>query len=196
MIHSSLVQTSAPAVEPLSLAEAKANLLVEHTGDDALITQLISAARSHIERHTARTLITSTWQVSYDGGQDFCDGFELPRPPIQSVTSVVYVDTDGVTQTLATSKYRVDAASEPGRITPALNQSWPTFAAVTGAVTATYVAGFGDASTDVPDDLLAAVKVLLGHLYENREAVAHSSLKELPLGLQYMLDTYMILRVG
>ena len=46
-----------PAVELVSLAEAKAHLRVEHGDDDDTIAALIAGARVHVEAQTRRALI-------------------------------------------------------------------------------------------------------------------------------------------
>mgnify|MGYP000365478232 CR=1 FL=1 len=80
-----LTISSEPAVEPISLAEAKAHLRVDTSADDSLITSLIVAARKYFEERTRRSLITQSWKLTLD---DFPTEFTLTRPPIQSVTSV------------------------------------------------------------------------------------------------------------
>ena len=55
-----------PAVEPVTLADAKAHLKVDTTDDDALITALITAARARAEWHTGRALITQSWTLWLD----------------------------------------------------------------------------------------------------------------------------------
>jgi uncharacterized phiE125 gp8 family phage protein len=56
----------APASEPISLAEAKNYLRVEHNADDTLIASQISAARIHVESRTRRALLTQTWRIVLD----------------------------------------------------------------------------------------------------------------------------------
>ena len=96
----------------------------------------------------------------------------MPRPPLQSVTSITYVDDAGDTQTLSSSLYQVDTKSQPGRIIPAYGESWPTVRSNTlNAVTVNFVAGYGDDPEDVPAGLRHAVKFLCGHWFEQRETV-------------------------
>ena len=109
-----------------------------------------------------------------------------PHPPLVSVTGIVYVDTDGADQTLGSSVYRVDTVNEPGRITLEYNQSWPSTREVTNAVTITYQAGYGKAAA-VPDDVKAAIKLLVGHLYEHREAVCEIKLDMVPMSVKSLL---------
>lgn len=161
-------QTSAPAVEPVTLAEAKDQLRVCHNADDTRITNLIVAARQQAEMVSRRQFITATWELKLDDfplGEDY---IKLPYPPLQSVTSIAYIDADGVSQTLASSVYDVDTHREPGRITLAYNQSWPTIRDQENAVTVTFKAGYGDAAGDVPDAVKEAIKLYIEDLYDGR----------------------------
>lgn len=96
------------------------------------------------------------------------------------------MDTDGNSQTLGSSVYRVDAVSEPGRITLAYNQSWPLIRSVTNAITITYSAGYGIPSK-VPDDVKHAIKLIIGHLYEHRETVSEMALTSVPFAAKSLL---------
>ncbi len=182
----SIVVTVPPATEPLSLADAKSHLRVDINDDDALIQSYITAARQRVEEASYHKLVTQTVQLTLDefpwnSPRGWFDGtyyrqrrdrwpvIEL-EPPVQSITSVTYVDPAGNVQTLDPSKYRVDVNSSPGRLTPALNQLWPATANVIAAVTVLYVAGFGAASA-VPVKLMEAIRLLLGHYYNNREQI-------------------------
>lgn len=132
---------TAPAAEPVSLADAKAHLRVDHAADDDLIAALIAAAREDAEHRLGRALVMQTLE-------QVCDAFpadgdiELPNPPLASVTSVKYLDSDGVEQTLSTSLYDVDSDSAPGEIHRAYGVTWPSTRCVENAVRARYVAGY------------------------------------------------------
>ena len=164
----SITRTAVPSAEPVTRVEAKLHLRIDHTDEDATIDDLIRVARDLVEHDTGRALITQTWVLRLDA---FPDTIELPRPPLQSVTSVEYVDTAGDTQTLtADTDYTVDKYPCLGRIVPAYAQSWPTTRDVVNAVVVTYVAGYGDNARDVPQPLQQAMKLLIGEGFENREA--------------------------
>ena len=186
----SLVLVTAPALEPVTLQEAKDDARVDGSDDDALIDALIVMSREQVENTTHRALITQTWDWAMDG---FPRWFELPKPPLQSITSIKYIDDSGVEQTLAASSYRVDSASEPGRITPAWGESWPSTRSVTGAVTVRFVAGYGTNPSDVPESLRLALRRVLNHNYEHREPVlVGTSQSELPFGLRAILGQYTV----
>ena len=198
-----LIQTVPPAVEPVSLAEAKLHMRVDLDDDDALIQKLIEAARRHTEDFTSRSLITQTWKLTLDRFPESlllwrwdawtCSNvIELPKPPLQSVTSVKYYDPDGVLQTLAASKYLVDAVTEPGRIAPVTGEFWPATQDRINAVEIIYVAGYGAAAANVPAGLLAAIKLLLANWYENREATIAGSLNPVPLAVEALLRMHWV----
>lgn len=154
-----------PAVEPVSLAEAKGQLRLSLADDDALITELIAAARDYVETCTHRALITQTWDDKRDGFPAWSDAIWLPKPPLVSVTSVTYVDQNGVTQTWSSTLYTVDAPTGPkarmGAIVPNYGQAFPSTRDVVNAVTIRLVAGYGAAATAVPAGLKAAMKLLI-----------------------------------
>lgn len=162
-----------PIAEPLTLAEAKRQVRrVEVNDDDAYLEHtLIPAVRERFEQATRRQGITATWDLRLDHG--FPCEIVLPLPPLQSVVSITYVDTAGVTQTLATSQYQVDVPRGPraarGRIRPAHGVIWPVTRCQMNAVTVRFVAGYGNADTAIPPRLKMAMLLDLGTLYENRE---------------------------
>lgn len=179
-----------PASEPVTLAEAKAHLRVEATltDEDELITSLIQAAREQVEDLTHRQLITATWNLRLDGFPDWA--ISLPRPPLQAVNSIKYYDTEGtLVETLAEdTDFLVDAASFVARIVPVPGGAWPATQDRPGAVIINYDAGYGDDAADVPAKIRQAMLLLIGHLYENREAVLVGvSADELPLAVDALL---------
>ena len=183
--------TSEPAAEPVSTSEAKTHLRVSGSGDDTYIDTLVKAARRQVERVTGLSLITQTRALRLDEFP-LSDAIELPYGPLQSVTSVAYLDADGASQTWSSSNYRADIYSYPPRVALAYGVSWPSTRGVTHSVTVTYVAGYGTASTSVPQDILHAIKLLVGHWYENREEVTAVDMEVLPMGVEALLAPYRV----
>jgi uncharacterized phiE125 gp8 family phage protein len=182
---------TAPGTEPITLDEAKAHLRVDLEAEDTLIEALITAAREQAEAYLKRALVTQTWELYLD---EFPEQIDVPFPPLQSVTSIVYVDDDGVDQTLDTSTYTVDAKAQPGRIVPAYDESWPSTRAVPNAVTVQFVAGYGAASA-VPLSIKQAMLLMIGDMYENRESfVIGQSVNELPLTSERLLWPYRVFK--
>jgi uncharacterized phiE125 gp8 family phage protein len=182
-------QTVAPASEPVSLVEAKLHLRVDISDDDAYITGLITAARIYFEATARRALISQTWRLSLDAWP-CSDEIALPRPPLQSVTSIIYKDDVGAQTTLASASYIVDTDSEPGRVVLAYGESWPSGVLYpANPIQITYVAGYGDEGSDVPEQVRQAIKLLVSHWYENREPVVASGAvpKAIPLGVDSLI---------
>jgi uncharacterized phiE125 gp8 family phage protein len=165
-----------PAVEPVTLEEAKLHLKVDHSEDDLLIGSYIEGARIFAEKFTARAFITQTWELVLD---EFpADEIKIPLPPLQSVESVKYDDADGFEQTLATSGYSVDTANQPGWVVP-VTTGWPssTFEGI-NSVRIRFVAGYDpgtgspvDLAENVPTSLKNAILLHAGMLYANRESI-------------------------
>lgn len=184
---SGLVQTVAPAGEPITLAEAKAWLRVDGTDEDVLILALIEAARAYVETFTGRALITQQWELSLDGfpaSDRYSDGrlresrstgipgreIVLPRAPLASVQSVKYYDEDGALQTFASAGYFVDTRAEPGRVVLDEDYDWPDVESRPNAVIVAYTAGYGTPS-QIPQTLRTAIRFMVTHWFTNRTPV-------------------------
>lgn len=154
-------RVSGPSVEPLTLAEAKAQVRVTNSAEDALIERYIKAARMHAEASLERTLITTQWRLILDA---FPDAIRLPNPKIQSVESIMFADTNGATQTLDPLDYVVDTTSEPGWIVPAVGKAWPETLFSVNTVEVLYTAGYGDAATDVPEPIRQWIALAVGDM--------------------------------
>ncbi len=159
-----------PSGQPIDLDDAKLHLrLTDDTTDDPLVMALIERARLYCEKHTGRAFGTQTWEayLNYWPGRNYID---LPMPPLQSVTSVKYVDSTGTETTMTEdTDYLVDADSDIGRIVLPYGKSWPSFVAYPiNPIRIRFVAGY----TDLPEPLQQAMLLLVGNWYENREEVA------------------------
>jgi uncharacterized phiE125 gp8 family phage protein len=181
-------RVAATSAGALSLEELKNFLGVDSDDDDALIAQLLTAAMEWCALYQGRTYLTLERTLVLDA---FHDVIRLPYPPIQSVDSIEYVDTNGVTQTLAESVYRTDLITEPARITLEYNQSWPDIRSVTNAVTITYTAGYGDAD-DIPDSIQAAIHLAVHHLYQFARSISESELPPMPNSVKLLLGAERI----
>lgn len=185
----------APTIEPVSLVEMKAHLRVTFSEDDTQIGYLINAAHKYVEQYLGRALITQSILAKADGWpvQARSSGFEivLPRPPLQTITSITYVDVNGTTQTLSTSLYTTDIVSEPGRIVSTYNATWPTTRSIANAVSIIYVCGYGSTYTSVPEPIRQAIKMLVADWFRNRETnVLGTIVDELPMGVMALLNPY------
>ena len=179
--------TSNPAYEPVTLLEAKEHLRVTDSNEDDYITSLIQVAREYCEKYEHRAYCLQTVTVHYDS---FGSKMLLPMNPAISIESITYIDSAGDTQTLDTSLYELDNYSCPAFIYPAYNASYPSVRDITNTITVTYLAGYdSDPSNaeDVPERIKHAIKLIIGHLYENREETTEKSLNTIPMSAKNLL---------
>lgn len=163
-----LTLQTAPASEPVTVTEAKDQSRIDGTDEDTVLTRLIIVARTTVEKLSGRTLITQTWDVIYNNFPSGDEAIYLPNTPLQSVSSITYVDENGVTQTWASSNYTVDTDGQIGRVFPAYDKSYPTVRNQKNAVTVRFVSGYGS-SSDVPEPIRHAILMLVGEMFERRE---------------------------
>lgn len=139
-----------PGVEPLTTAEAKAFFREDRSVEDTLIDQFVVAARKSLERHTGYHLVDTVFKMYLD---DFID-VKIPKKPLKTGSvSIQYIDTAGVTQTLATSKYVVHEKESPVGIE--FLSDLPDLSDEDGdkyPVIITFTCGYGTLVTDVPSD--------------------------------------------
>lgn len=154
----------------VTTVDAKAHLHVDHGDEDSLIERLIDAATEHYESQTGHivrqsdvTLTLPCWPSGHT--------IPLPRSPVSSVTSVTYLEEgESSATTLSSSLYREETTTDRPAIVLKANQDWPTASLENGhPITVVFVAGYATAS--VPESDRAAILLMVGHLYENREAV-------------------------
>ena len=187
----SLEVSSAAASDPVTTAEAKTHMRVDTSDDDTYIAGLISAATQYAQDRTNRQFINATFKLRLDGF--LAAQLWLPRGPLSSITSIQYVDQDDATQTLAGSKYKVDTASMPGRVVRADGQSWPSTTPNPQSVIITYVSGYGSSTSDVPEGIRLAIRMLTAHWYEAREPVIVGSIvAKVPNSVDALLMQYRI----
>jgi uncharacterized phiE125 gp8 family phage protein len=111
------------------------------------------------------------------------------------VTSIAYTDPAGEPQALAPALYELHADRQPAVIARAPGAAWPPVLRGLGAVRITFVAGHGAAASAVPADLRAALLLMVGHLYHNREAAGQAR-HELPLGFSAIVERHRVGRFG
>jgi len=211
MASLTLVQT--PALEPLTLAEARRHLRVDHTDDDDDITSMIVAAREAAETITHRSLVTQRWRLVLDRfpGRDCV---QLHQPPVRVVHGIRYLDMGGEWQDADLSVFALDLDAEPGRIRPQFGRIWPITRPQIGAVAIEYTAGYGAPVLDsngapaldaagnyagwspaaVPEGIRRWMRQRIGSLYEHREedaVLTRASIAPLPF-VDRLLDRYRV----
>lgn len=177
------------ATEPLTTAEAKLHLRVDTTDDDTIIAALITAAREFAEHYTGRAFAAQTLEMALPCFPEYEDDYiDLDMPPVATISSVKYTDEAGVEQTIAGSSYALSLYGDSRRLAPTFGIYWPATQDVPDAVRIRYVTGY----TTLPKAARAGLLLLIGHLYENRQAVSTLSLEEIPMGARALLDTIKI----
>lgn len=171
---------TAPTEEPVSLAELKLHLRVDADDDNDIITSLGIAARQWFENALDKQLVTATWRIKLPTFPSW--EIELPYPPLRSITSITYKDSDLDPQTLSSSTYDVITWQTPGMIRPKDGYSWPATGIAPDAVTILFAAGYGAAAA-VPDLAKAGIKLLAAAWYENREAISEMDMKPVPMAV-------------
>ena len=152
--------TTPPDTEPVTLAEAKLHLKVDHDTEDALIASLIVAARDECEHLLGRALAPQTITLSLDA---FPSGaIMLPMPPVTSIESLTYIN--GGVQTVDGADYYLDDEQAPCWLLPV--SSWPSASVEANAVVVTYHAGY----EACPEPLRAWILLRVGSLYRWRSA--------------------------
>lgn len=160
----------------LSLEDAKEHLRVRHDDEDTLISALRDAAIGHIERMSGVALAETNYRWS---SRSFDARIDLPVRPVTGVGEVTYYDSAGETTTYTGARLIED------NVLPAFSECWPS---ANGYAAVTFTAGL-TSPNDAPE-LLAAAKLMLGHLYENRSGVSDKPGQEVPLGVDALVQTY------
>lgn len=184
-----VIVKTARTADILTLGQVKAHLRIDIEDDDEQLARMVEAAITHAERYTGRAIGSQVLTLLLD---EWSDCIELPYPPVATVDEVRYLDSAGASQTVDAADYRADVNSVPARLTPAYSLSWPAARAVTNAIEVDYTTGY----TAVPEEIIQAMLLMIGHWYENREdVVIGTGATVVPMSSTYLLDHYRILPI-
>lgn len=188
---------TAPTIEPVTLDEVKAHIRESGDESDPLLQIYVQASREYAEAATGLALLTQTWEATFDRDWPgrWWDGnayqrIWLPKPPLQSVSSVQYIDpNDGSTKTLDPSQYQVVKLPLVSYIEPAYGVgSWPSVRDQPDTITVQFIAGYTAAAL-VPAKIRLAALMMAAHAYATREAVGPGGMSEVPLGVAALLSS-------
>lgn len=203
--YRSLRKIVLPEVEPVTLAEAKKHLRVEHEDEDEYIFGLVQAARQYCEQRTDRCFVDTRLEMKLD---TFPADLELPLPlppfsPTASRQEIEIKFLNVQLQELSVVEAQPVIASSPGTfianrsatpavLTPNVNGYWPVSGPIRSAVTIRWWAGYGESGRFVPKAIRHAIMMLVGHWYLNREAVAVNigNAPIVPMGVDELLSTF------
>lgn len=166
----------------VTLAQLKDFLRIEGGDEDALLYNLLIAAHDLVATYTGRSLTTRTLRVYFD---KWCNEFELPYSPVQSVSSVKYYDTAGNSATVDSSVYYLTPADTTAKVVKYSTSLWPTsIIRDQQGIEIEYIAGYGDDPNDVPFGIRQGVLHTAASMYENREVA------DIPQVAQKLLHPY------
>ena len=182
-----------PGEEPVSLVEAKLHCKIDGTDDDGLVAVLITAARKQCEHILGRVLVTQTLEMALDAFPS--SEIKLEATPVQSITSVKYIDTTGTGQTISPTNYTLDLYGIIHWILPAASYDWPATDNVANAVKIRFVAGYGLA-VEVPEPIKAWIKMAVATMYSQREGIIDGRFGEVPRDFfGGLLDPFVVPRI-
>ena len=175
-----------PVSSPVTVEDARLHLDLDDNYYDSQLDRLIEVARRRVEQDTRRSLITQTHVLSMDTFPS--NGIiELPTVPVQSVTSVTYVDTADATQTF--TEFTLDSNNTPSRLVLNDGESFPTVRAHYDDVKVTYVSGYGSTVASVDPVAKFAILMLISHLFNSPSVTAHGSVNIVPIGYESLIDS-------
>lgn len=181
------IRSSSVGFEPVTAAEAKKELEISGSDHDTHLNSLITEARQSFEYDSNVVIATGSYTLTLDSWP--CDDIELPIRPVTSITSITYVDTAGVSQTLSASAYTLDNYRAMPRVVLTYGNSWPTQRGWTNDITVTFVAGYASAST-VPQDIKTRVLLEVARRFSDRLDELGESLAQVNLSRRYARQTY------
>jgi uncharacterized phiE125 gp8 family phage protein len=161
-----LFKIAEPALEPVTVADARSWLRISHTSEDTLIADLISAARQDVENQTGLSLISQQWRMTMDHWPDG-DKVELPRGPVTAVIAVTVYAANGTPTIAPIADYLLDMRTEPARL---MFEKRGNPGRRMNGIEVDFSTGFGATGTSVPDMLNRAILLLVAHWYEFRGA--------------------------
>lgn len=185
--------TTAPAVEPVTLAEAKLFCRIDTDADDALVTALIIAARQTVEKQTGRALIEQSWAASLDRLPNALT-FELAYRPIMSVTSIrAYNDDDTFDSIDVSTGIVLDGAN--GRISLKDSAAAIVGDRPTNVYQIVYKAGYGATAASAPEWAKLAIKQTVAHWYEHRGDSPEKAMASIPFGAKMLIDQNCVIEL-
>lgn len=182
----------------ISLEDMKKHLRVDFDDDDDTIEGLILGMTSFLsgkDGYLGRALLDSTWELRMRWFP--CNPIRLPLPPLIEVTAINYFDKDGNAQTFDMNDCTIKGVGGKGEVWLNNGVSWPVVQPINPeAVVVQFRAGYVDSSVSppankVPPAILAAIKLHVGTLYENRETVVvGTNVMRLPDSAEMLLSGF------
>jgi len=177
-----LTLATAPSVKPVDQTTVKTHLRVDGSDEDTLIAIYTGVATDIAEKRTGRSLITQTWDESF---QSPTAKTALSKGPAQSLVSVKYYDTDNVLQTATLSDFTLIKGNDCQWIE---SSNWPATYSRSDAITVQYIVGYGDMPESIPPTFSAIILLLVGVYYEMRMDADEVKLNPIPHGVESLIN--------
>lgn len=187
-----IFKTVSPVIEPVTIAELKTYLRLEHEGENDLLSSLIRAAREEIEVSCGIALIRQNWRLTLD---DMPRSGRVPlrRHPVSEITSITLFGPDGEASALNPTAYKLERSRRP-EIVQFI--SIPSMIAMTNGMEIDFTAGFGESAVDVPDLLKRAIILLAAHWFEFRaQFSADQQPASYPAGYERLIAPWRLRRL-
>jgi uncharacterized phiE125 gp8 family phage protein len=189
-----LALTSGPAVEPVTVSEAKAHLRLDGSAEDILIGSLIVTSRLHVEAALGLALITQGWRLTLDRWPEAGE-VRFPLRPIQSITSIAVRAADGTPTEVPNEDYLLDGQALKPRLIPR-GGTWRAPGLKANGIEIEFAAGIGDAAAEVPQPIRHAILMLVAHWYEHRDPLEiGSAAAAIPPAVSELLKPYREVRL-
>ena len=179
--------TSNPTLDDvISVADLKTFCRVDGTAEDTLISNFRDAAIGYIESACNIRI----GDVTAEGYLDKFQPTRFPVGPVSAITSIEYLNQSNVLTTLPTSNYYFEIDSSAGRIN---FMNFPTLESYAlNRVKINFTVGYAEAA--VPQGILHAIRILVAHYYENRQAaVVGKTVNAVPFSVDALLNNYRVL---
>lgn len=156
------LRIASPSIMAVTLDQAKKSLRIDGDDMDDLVTMWLMGVIADAEILTGQCLMQQTWEVHLDA---FAGAISLPHPVI-SITSIKYLDTAGVEQTLAPNAYRIKRERYESSVAPVTGANWPETLDETHAITVTVVCGFGNDPSATPAEFRLYILAKLAEQFD------------------------------
>lgn len=193
-----LIRIDAPTIEPVSLQEVKNHLRIDGSFEDDKLQAFLDTAIAQFDGthgRLHRAIMRQTWQLT----RQLCAGTDevaLKLPPVTDLVSIKYLDNDRLEQTADLAQFRLRYSREGfGLVSPVYGASWPSMADEPDALRIAFRAGH-ETAEDVPAQIKAAICLLVGHFDKEREGTTVANLREIPIGIDHLVEPYRTIWVA
>jgi len=180
---------ASPSGLPVTVAESKTDLRIQHAAEDSIIEDFISSATDYCQEVVGKKLISQEWRYSISSAS-FC--VVLPIAVATEITEINYYDADNNLQSADINDFYFYALEDSAFVEPKHGKNWPATFARRDAISINFKVGYADAEA-VPAAIKRAIRLLVAHWYECRTAATiGTEAKEIPMGVNALLGSHRI----